>query len=91
MQGKDRPRNRSPQGAAEIKRLLAIFKPALRAAVHAMEVGAEAVLFSPDGSLYLIRREAETIFRARPLEDLEAATTIAMRWQDETRQAEAVT
>lgn len=90
MQGEDRPRRALPQGAAETKRLLAIFEPALRAAIHAMDAGDEAILFAPDGSLYLIRREAETTFRARPLEDLEAATTIALRWADAERQAGAV-
>jgi hypothetical protein len=88
MQRKDRPRDGPPQEAAA--RLLSILTPAVCAAFHALDVGDEALVFGPDGSLYLIRREAETTFRARPLEDLEAATTVALRWADAEHQAETV-
>jgi hypothetical protein len=76
--------------AAETRRLLETLAPATLAAVHAMDVGDEALVFAPDGSLFILFREAEATFRARELEGVDAATAVAMRWREEERQAEAV-
>jgi hypothetical protein len=45
-----------------------------------MDVGDEGLVFGPDNSLFVIRREGEATFRARELEDLDGATDVAMRW-----------
>jgi hypothetical protein len=91
MHREDSPPGGPPQGAAETARLRALFEPALSAAVVAMDVGAEAILFAPDGRLFLVCREGLTTFRARELESRDEATDAVLRWQAEARQAEAVT
>lgn len=72
------------------KRLLRALLPSARVARLAMDVGDEAVVFLPDGQMAHLLREDEVRFRVRELSDIDAAATVAMRWNAEKRAAETV-
>jgi hypothetical protein len=78
------------QRAAAAKRILKVLNPAARAAYAAMEIGAEAVVFGPDGEIIHLRRDGELRFIVQELEDTDAAASVAMRWREEERAAEAI-
>jgi hypothetical protein len=72
------------------KRLLKALNPAARAIYQAMEIGAEAIAFAPDGAIVHLRREGELRFIAAELEDTDDATDVVMGWHDEDARAESV-
>jgi hypothetical protein len=72
------------------KRLLKALNPAARAVYEAMEVGAEAIAFAPDGAIVHLRREGEHRFIAAELQGVCDATDVVMGWHAEERAAEAV-
>jgi hypothetical protein len=72
------------------RRLLAALAPAAQAAVLALDVGDECLVFLPPGRVALLFREDEVRFFVRELEDVDAAMTVAMRWGEEERAAETV-
>jgi hypothetical protein len=86
-----RPAHAERKAARKVaKRILKALNPAARAIYHALEIGDEALAFTPDGTMVHLRREGEVRFIAQELEDTSDATDVAMRWRAEDRAAETV-